>query len=134
MKTIGLIGGMSYSSTISYYEKSIQLDPNNENSYLNLVALILDGEQDIVNEMNTLGTSRADNLKYDELKELRENLYMQCVPILSELISINNNTEAIRTLMNIYGTIGDNSGYMEMKNLLELSNLKKLHRKLVKML
>ena len=119
MKTIGLIGGMSYSSTISYYEKSIQLDPNNENSYLNLVALILDGEQDIVNEMNTLGTSRADNLKYDELKELRENLYMQCVPILSELISINNNTEAIRTLMNIYGTIGDNSGYMEMKNLLE---------------
>ncbi|MFL2624986.1 MAG: tetratricopeptide repeat protein [Candidatus Marisimplicoccus sp.] len=106
-------------NAISYYEKSIQLDPNNENSYLNLVALILDGEQDIVNEMNTLGTSRADNLKYDELKELRENLYMQCVPILSELISINNNTEAIRTLMNIYGTIGDNSGYMEMKNLLE---------------
>ena len=29
---------------ISYYEKSIELDPSNENSYLNLVALILDGE------------------------------------------------------------------------------------------
>jgi len=35
------------------------------------------------------------------------------------LIAINNNIEAIRTLMNIYGTIGDNAGYMEMKNLLE---------------
>ena len=104
---------------ISYYEKSIELDPSNENSYLNLVALILDGEQEIVNEMNSLGTSRADNLKYDELKELRENLYKECVPILKDLISINNNIEAIRTLMNIYGTIGDNSGYMEMKNLLE---------------
>ena len=104
---------------ISYYEKSIELDPTNENSYLNLVALILDGEQDIVDEMNSLGTSRADNLKYDELKELRENLYKECVPILQDLISINNNVEAIRTLMNIYGTIGDNSGYMEMKNLLE---------------
>ena len=104
---------------ISYYEKSIELDPSNENSYLNLVALILDGEQDIVNEMNSLGTSRADNLKYDELKELRENLYKECVPILKDLISVNNNIEAIRTLMNIYGTIGDNSGYMEMKNLLE---------------
>ncbi len=104
---------------ISYYEKSIELDPNNENSYLNLVALILDGEQDIVSQMNSLGTSRADNIKYDELKELRENLYNQCVPILKNLISINNNTEAIRTLMNIYGTIGDNTGYMEMKNLLE---------------
>ena len=104
---------------ISYYEKSIEIDPTNENSYLNLVALILEGEQDIVNEMNSLGTSRADNLKYDELKELRGNLYKECVPILQDLISINNNIEAIRTLMNIYGTIGDNSGYMEMKNLLE---------------
>ena len=104
---------------ISYYEKSIDLDPTNENSYLNLVAVILDGEQDIVDEMNSLGTSRADNQKYDELKELREKLYKECVPILQDLISINNNVEAIRTLMNIYGTIGDNLGYMEMKNLLE---------------
>ena len=104
---------------ISYYEKSIDLDPTNENSYLNLVALILEGEQDIVSQMNSLGTSRADNLKYDQLKESRENLYKQCIPILKDLIAINNNIEAIRTLMNIYGTIGDNAGYMEMKNLLE---------------
>ena len=104
---------------ISYYQTSIDLDPSNENSYLNLVALILDGEEDIVSEMNSLGTSRADNMKYDELKESRENLYKQTVPILKDLIDINNNIEAIRTLMNIYGTIGDNSGYMEMKNLLE---------------
>ena len=104
---------------ISYYQTSIDLDPSNENSYLNLVALILDGEEDIVSEMNSLGTSRADNMKYDELKESRENLYKQTVPILKDLNDINNNIEAIRTLMNIYGTIGDNSGYMEMKNLLE---------------
>lgn len=104
---------------ISYYQTSIDLDPSNENSYLNLVALILDGEEDIVSEMNSLGTSRADNMKYDELKDSRENLYKQTVPILKDLIDINNNIEAIRTLMNIYGTIGDNSGYMEMKNLLE---------------
>ena len=104
---------------ISYYQTSIDLDPSNENSYLNLVALILEGEEDIVSKMNSLGTSRADNMKYDELKESRENLYKQTVPILKDLIDINNNIEAIRTLMNIYGTIGDNSGYMEMKNLLE---------------
>ena len=104
---------------VSYYKTSIDLDPSNENSYLNLVALILEGEEDIVSEMNSLGTSRADNMKYDELKESRENLYKQTVPILKDLIDINNNIEAIRTLMNIYGTIGDNSGYMEMKNLLE---------------
>jgi len=106
-------------SARTYYEKSIELDPTNENSYLNLVALILDGEQEIVNEMNSLGTSRSDNLRYDELKITREELYKECVPILKDLIAISNDMEAIRTLMNIYGTLGDNPGYMEMKNLLD---------------
>lgn len=106
-------------AAVSYYEKSIELDPSNENSYLNLVALILDGEQNIVNEMNNLGTSRTDNLRYDELKKLREDLYRKCVPILKDLIAINNNVEAIRTLMNIYGTLGDNPGYVEMRDLLD---------------
>jgi len=106
-------------SARTYYEKSIELDPTNENSYLNLVALILDGEQEIVNEMNNLGTSRSDNLRYDELKITREELYKECVPILKDLIGISNDIEAIRTLMNIYGTLGDNPGYMEMKNLLD---------------
>ena len=106
-------------SARTYYEKSIELDPTNENSYLNLVALILDGEQEIVNEMNSLGTSKSDNLRYDELKITREELYKECVPILKDLIAISNDMEAIRTLMNIYGTLGDNPGYMEMKNLLD---------------
>jgi len=106
-------------SARTYYEKSIELDPTNQNSYLNLVALILDAEQEIVNEMNSLGTSKSDNLRYDELKITREELYKECVPILKDLIAISNDKEAIKTLMNIYGTLGDNSGYMEMKNLLD---------------
>ena len=104
---------------VEYYKKSIELDPTNENSYLNLVALILDGEVPIIDEMNSLGTSRADNIRYDELKELRENLYLQCVPILKQLVDLNQNIEGVRTLMNIFGTLGDNQGYMEMKNLLD---------------
>ena len=104
---------------VEYYKKSIELDPTSENSYLNLVALILDGETSIIEEMNSLGTSRADNVRYDELKELRENLYLQCVPILKQLVDLNQNIEGVRTLMNIFGTLGDNQGYMEMKNLLD---------------
>ena len=104
---------------VEYYNKSIELDPTSENSYLNLVALILDGEASIIEEMNSLGTSRSDNARYDELKKLRENLYLQCVPILKQLIDLNQNIEGVRTLMNIFGTLGDNQGYMEMKNLLD---------------
>ena len=102
-----------------YYEKAIEIDPNYENAYLNLVALILEGEQTIVEQMNSLGTSAADNAKYDTLKLGRENLYRECVPILRSLIQIGENENAIKTLMNIYGTLGDNEGYKEMKALLD---------------
>ena len=104
-------------AAVEYYKKSIELDPSNEDSYLNMVAVILQGEESIVDEMNSLGTSRSDNIRYDELKKIREDLYLQCVPILKDLVDLNQNIEAVRTLMNIYGTLGDNQGYMEMKNL-----------------
>jgi tetratricopeptide (TPR) repeat protein len=103
----------------AYYEKAIEKDPNYENAYLNLVALILEGEQTIVEQMNSLGTSAADNAKYDALKLDREEIYKECVPILKSLIEIGENKDAIKTLMNIYGTLGDNEGYKEMKTLLE---------------
>ena len=104
----------------AYYEKAIAIDPSMENGYLNLVALILEDETSIVEEMNSLGNSRADNAKYDILKGKRESVYSECVPILKKLISISDsNQEAARTLMNIYATLGDNEGFMEMKKLLD---------------
>ena len=102
-----------------YYKKTIELDSNFESGYLNLVSLILEGETAIVEEMNGLGNSRADNARYDELKIKRENLYRECVPILEKLVDINKNQEAIKTLMNIYGTLGNNEGFKKMKELVE---------------
>ena len=102
-----------------YYEKAIELDPTLENAYLNLVSLILEGESLIVEEMNNLGTSRAENARYDVLKKKREDLYRECIPILLKIIDIDKNKEAIRTLMNIYGTLGDTDGFKSMKALLE---------------
>jgi tetratricopeptide (TPR) repeat protein len=103
-----------------YYEKAIEIDPSMENAYLNLVALILKNESKIVEQMNSLGNSRSDNLKYDELKKERETLYKECVPVLKQLIALDDsNLEAVQTLRNIYGTIGDNSGFMEMKAIME---------------
>ena len=105
-------------SAREYYERAIEIDPNYQNAYLNLVALILEGEQNIVEEMNSLGTSRKDNARYDILKSEREDLYRECVPILKKLIEIEKDEDAIKTLMNIYGTLGDNQGFKEMKALL----------------
>jgi tetratricopeptide (TPR) repeat protein len=105
-------------SAREYYEKAIEIDANYQNAYLNLVALILEGEQKIVEEMNSLGTSSKDNAQYDILKLEREKLYQECVPILKKLIDLENNEDAIKTLMNIYGTLGNNEGFKQMKALL----------------
>ena len=106
-------------SARGFYEKAIDIDPSYEAAYFNLTTLILSGESAIVDEMNSLGTSRADNARYDMLKSKRESLYLECVPFLNKLVDLNKNVEAIQTLMNIYGTIGDNTGYMKMKKMLE---------------
>jgi tetratricopeptide (TPR) repeat protein len=106
------------SAARSYYEKAIEINPSSENSYLNLVALILEGEAVIVDKMNSLGNSKADNAKYDSYKIEREELYKECVPILEKLIKLNKNEDAINTLMNIYGTLGDTDKFKKMKNLL----------------
>lgn len=107
-------------SARGFYEKAIELDPSMENAYLNLVALILENESTVVEQMNSLGNSRADNMKYDELKKERETLYKECVPVLKQLIALDDsNLEAVQTLRNIYGTIGDNEGFMEMKAIME---------------
>ena len=105
----------------NYYSKAIELDPKMQNAYLNIVSLILEQENAIVEEMNSLGTSRAENKKYDELKLKRESIYMECVPILQKLIEIDSksNIEAIQTLKNIYATVGDTEGFSKMKTLLE---------------
>ena len=45
-------------SALEYYKKAIEFKPDYVDAYLNLVAVILDGEQSIVDEMNNLGTSK----------------------------------------------------------------------------
>ncbi|SFS83366.1 Tetratricopeptide repeat-containing protein [Zhouia amylolytica] len=103
-----------------YYKKSLALDPENENTNLNMASLILSGEQDIVDQMNSLGTSSADNKKYDELKSQREDIHRSSIPYLEKVLEINpENPDAIRTLMNIYRGLGESAKFKEMQAKLE---------------
>ena len=102
-------------AAIEYYEKAINFKPDYVDAYLNLVSVILDGEQAVVDEMNSLGTSKKDNIRYDELKIVREELYKRCVPYLEKLIEVSpTNLDALRTLKNIYSVLGDNEGFKEV--------------------
>src|SRR5690606_29254430 len=58
-------------SAKKYYAKAIELKPDYADVYNNMAVLILSDEQKIIEQMNTLGSSAADNKKYDELKNKR---------------------------------------------------------------
>ena len=102
------------------YSQAIKLIPDYVDAYLNLVSVILEDEVSIVDEMNSLGTSKKDNLRYDDLKVKREDLYRECVPLLEELLNVSpTNIDALNTLKNIYGVLGNNEAFMKMKAKIE---------------
>ena len=102
------------------YSQAIKLIPDYVDAYLNLVSVILEDEVSIVEEMNSLGTSKKDNLRYDELKVKREDLYRECVPLLEELLNVSpTNIDALNTLKNIYGVLGNNEAFMRIKAKIE---------------
>lgn len=102
------------------YSQAIKLIPDYVDAYLNLVSVILEDEVSIVEQMNSLGNSKKDNIRYDELKVERENLYKECVPLLEELLKVSpENIDALNTLKNIFGVLGNNEGFMELKAKIE---------------
>jgi len=105
---------------IEYYNKALELNPDYEAALINIAVLKLSGEDKIVEEMNSLGNSRADNQKYDELKQQRNDLYAETLPYLEKALKLKpDSKEVVRTLMNIYGQLADDAKYKEMKAKLE---------------
>ncbi|MBK5212846.1 MAG: tetratricopeptide repeat protein [Flavobacteriaceae bacterium] len=101
---------------VEYYERALELNPDYEAALINLSVIKLSGEDKLVEEMNSLGNSRADNQKYEELKQQRKNIYIETMPYLERALKLNpNNAEVVRTLMNIYGQLAEDAKYKEMK-------------------
>ena len=100
----------------TYYEKVIQLDPNYVNALTNLAAVILGEEASVIEEMNGLGNSVADNRRYDELKAKRGQIYKEAIPYLQSVLQIDeSNKDVARTLMNIYGAINEDAKFKALK-------------------
>jgi tetratricopeptide (TPR) repeat protein len=100
-----------------YYNKSIELDPKYINAQINMAALILGGEEALIEEMNGLGSSAADDKRYDELKEMRQQVYKDAIPYLESALEIDeNNVQAAKTLMNIYSVTGEDDKFKVLKD------------------
>ncbi len=95
-------------AAVKYYNKALELNPKLTEARLNIAAAILSGEAGIVEQMNSLGLSKADTKKYDELAAQRKGLYKEALPYLEKVMENDpENVEAIRTTMNIYYQLGE---------------------------
>ncbi|RFN58245.1 tetratricopeptide repeat protein [Marixanthomonas ophiurae] len=102
---------------IEYYNRAIELKPDYASALINLAVLKLSEEESIVSEMNNLGTSSADNAKYEKLKEKRQQMYADVVPTLEKAKELRpDDPEIIRTLMNIYSQLGKDAKFKELKS------------------
>ena len=71
------------------YLKAIEIDADYFDAYNNLAGLFLDQTVAVIEKMNNLGLSAADQKKYNSLKKKRNTLYKEAKPYLEEAVRIN---------------------------------------------
>lgn len=109
----------NYEDARASYKRTLELDPKYTNAYLNLSTTYVNEGNAMIDEMNSLGNSRADIAKYDELKEKKDSFFQQGADILEQGLKSNPENENIMTqLKNIYGAMGDNENFMRLKKML----------------
>ena len=96
----------------------LAIDPGYINALLNLSTTYVNEGNGLIDEMNALGTSKADIAKYDELKDKKDSLFREGATVLEDALQSNPDNESILTqLKNIYGALGDNENFMRIKKL-----------------
>ncbi|WP_276391066.1 tetratricopeptide repeat protein [Eudoraea chungangensis] len=101
------------------YRKAIEINPGYVNAQLNLSTTYVDEGNAFIDEMNSLGNSKADIARYDELKKQKDDLFREGATILEEGLKTNPGNQSVLTqLKNIYGALGDTENFMKVKKLL----------------
>ncbi len=118
---VGSANNGDIDKAMSYYKKTLELDPDFTNAKINIAATILTEEAAIIEEMNSLGTSKADYDRYDELKEVKNGIYNKAMPYLeAAAVDRPENLELLRTLMNIYSQLGMDDKFKSAKAKLDV--------------
>jgi len=103
----------------SSYRKALEVNPGYTNAQLNLSTTYVNEGNGLIDEMNSLGNSRADITRYEELKQQKDDLFKQGAMVLEDALKVNPDNQGLLTqLKNIYGAMGDNENFMRLKKLL----------------
>ncbi len=101
------------------YKKALEINPGYTNAQLNLSTTYVNEGNGLIDEMNSLGSSKADIARYDELKAQKDELFMQGAQVLEDALKANpENQGLLEQLKNIYGAMGDNENFMRVKKLM----------------
>ncbi len=101
------------------YKRAIEINPGYVNAQLNLSTTYVNEGNGLIDEMNSLGNSRADIARYEELKKQKDDLFREGAIVLEDALKNNPDNQGILTqLKNIYGALGDNENFMRVKKLL----------------
>lgn len=101
------------------YKKTLAIDPGYINALLNLSTTYVNQGNGLIDEMNALGSTRADITKYDQLKAQKDSLFREGAKVLEDALKTNPDNQSVLTqLKNIYGALGDNENFMRLKKLL----------------
>lgn len=103
-----------------YYKKVLKINPKHLDALANMSTILVNGEVDIVNEMNSLGLSKAESKRYDLLLKKRKKLVKKALPYLEAIIENDqSNIPALEMLKDIYNVLGNNIKRKKMEVLLK---------------
>jgi tetratricopeptide (TPR) repeat protein len=91
------------------FEKVLSLKPDYSDAALNLSNLYIEKGNVVIEEMGKLGMSKADDIKYEKLKEEKNALFENGAKVLTDFITANpqGNVDILTQLKNIYSALGD---------------------------
>lgn len=89
-----------------HYKRSIEIDPNYFNSYLNLAELKMRSDEKYVTEINKLGTSDKELKRYEVLKAERNKNFQSILPILEKAVELKpEDADARKALISVYNAL-----------------------------
>ena len=100
----------------SAYKKVLELDPGYVNAGVNLSKTYLDEASDVVDKMNELGNSSADNKKFEEYQKQQISLYKQSLTILEGIIeNVPDDVSILKQLKGLYSFLGEDDKFKKVK-------------------
>jgi len=102
----------------SSFERVLELDPSYADAALNLSTSYIDEGNSLIEEMNALGSSAADDKKYDELKAKKAEFFNSAANTLLDFNKNNpeGNPKIFEQLRNIYNALGESEKANEISD------------------